>query len=213
MMLRWISLVPPPTVLVVAYRYMLSARPLSCVCGAAALQRPVEARAPSSPSRRCVCPAPTRRAWRSTTPCWARGRGSASRSPGTRASPRPRPRSRDRRSRSSASGSSRRSPRRGCRARTRRGLAPSARARRSSRCRSARSRASSSPTYQPRFSSPIRFSFGTRTLSKNTSLKSWLFGHVHERPDRDAGRLHVEDEVADALCFGASGSVRASRIM
>ena len=31
------------------------------------------------------------------------------------------------------------------------------------------------PTYQPRFSSPIMFFAGTRTLSKNTSLKSWLF--------------------------------------
>ena len=30
------------------------------------------------------------------------------------------------------------------------------------------------PTYQPRFSSPIMFFAGTRTLSKKTSLKSWL---------------------------------------
>jgi hypothetical protein len=29
MMLRWISLVPPPTVLVVAYRYALSTRPFA----------------------------------------------------------------------------------------------------------------------------------------------------------------------------------------
>ena len=54
------------------------------------------------------------------------------------------------------------------------------------------------PTYQPRFSSPMRLRAGTRTSSKKTSLKTWPFAMLIERPDGDAGRLHVEQQVADA---------------
>jgi len=33
--------------------------------------------------------------------------------------------------------------------------------------------------YQPRFSSPITLSFGMRTLSKKTSLNSWLLPRLY----------------------------------
>ena len=39
---------------------------------------------------------------------------------------------------------------------------------------------------------------GTRTSSKKTSLKPSPSGHVDQRPDGDARRLHVDQEVADA---------------
>ena len=78
------------------------------------------------------------------------------------------------------------------------------------------------PRYQPRFSSPRSCVAGTRTSSKKTSLKSWLFGMLTSGRTVMPGRLHVEEEVADALVLrrvrvGAGdedahvGAVRAGR--
>ena len=66
------------------------------------------------------------------------------------------------------------------------------------------------PTYQPRFSSPTRFVARDADVFEEDLVEAWRVGHVDERPDGDAGRLHVEEEVEMPRCFGASGSVRAS---
>ena len=51
----------------------------------------------------------------------------------------------------------------------------------------------------PSFSSPTRFSAGTSTSVKNTSAKSALPVMWVQRPDLDAGRVHVDDQHRDAL--------------
>ena len=58
---------------------------------------------------------------------------------------------------------------------------------------------------QPSFSSPTRFSAGRRTSVKNTSLNVWHAGHLDDRADLDAGRVHRADEVRDALVLGRVG--------
>ena len=59
---------------------------------------------------------------------------------------------------------------------------------------------------QPRFSSPMRFSAGTRTSVKNTSLKPKLAGHAPDRAHLDAGEVHRDDEVRDAAVLRAVGA-------
>ena len=51
-------------------------------------------------------------------------------------------------------------------------------------------------TRHPSFSSPTRFSTGTRTSSRNTSQNSDDPSSVSMRPDLDAGQVHREDEPA-----------------
>ena len=63
--------------------------------------------------------------------------------------------------------------------------------------------------FQPLFSSPSRWSAGTRTSVKNTSLKCeppsiWWIGRT-STPGASIGRMNIEMPA----CFTASGSVRA----
>lgn len=67
-------------------------------------------------------------------------------------------------------------------------------------------------TRQPSFSGPTRFSAGTRTSVKNTSLKS-----KSSRSDADANGLRDNPGLSVGisstlipLCLGASGSVRTN---
>ena len=62
-----------------------------------------------------------------------------------------------------------------------------------------------SATVQPWFTSPRRWSSGTRTSVKNTSLNDGAAGHLAQRPDLDAGRVHVDDEAGEALVLGQVG--------
>ena len=62
-------------------------------------------------------------------------------------------------------------------------------------------------TVQPLLSSPSRFSSGTSTSVKNTSLKSTWCGSVSSGRGRQVmpGRAHVDDEHADAAVLGRLG--------
>ena len=73
--------------------------------------------------------------------------------------------------------------------------------------RGARARAPAScwPPPSPGCRPPTRWSSGTKTSSKNTSLNSASPGDLHERPDLDARRLHVDDEVGDPLVLRELG--------
>ena len=63
---------------------------------------------------------------------------------------------------------------------------------------------------QPPLSGPTRFSFGTRTSVKNTSLKSQKSGSVSSGNGRRSTPGVVMSMISALmpLCFGASGSVR-----
>ena len=54
-------------------------------------------------------------------------------------------------------------------------------------------------TRQPSCSGPMRFSTGTSTSSRNTSLNSLLAGHLAQRAHVDARRVHRDREHRDAL--------------
>ena len=68
------------------------------------------------------------------------------------------------------------------------------------------------PTLQPPWSGPSRCSAGSSTSVKKTSSNSELARHLLERADLDARQIHRAQEERDAVCLGASGSVRAIRI-
>ena len=67
--------------------------------------------------------------------------------------------------------------------------------------------------YQPRFSSPSRQFVGTRTFSKKTSLKPWLFIMSMSGRVLMPGVFMSTRKYEMPLCFGASKSVRAMRII
>ena len=66
-------------------------------------------------------------------------------------------------------------------------------------------------TYQPRFTSPMTFSLGTRTLSKYSSLKWWSPTMLMMGRMVMPGVLRSTRKKVMPRCFGASGSVRARR--
>ena len=68
------------------------------------------------------------------------------------------------------------------------------------------------PSDQPRPRSPTRLSFGMRTSSRNTSLNVWepVMSTSGRTVIPGASIGHTKYEMP--WCFGASGSVRASRI-
>ena len=68
-------------------------------------------------------------------------------------------------------------------------------------------------TAQPWPSSPSVRSKGTSTSSKNTSENSGAPVHRLDRPDRDAGRVHVDEQRGDAAVgrLGRAGAGRAAR--
>ena len=59
-------------------------------------------------------------------------------------------------------------------------------------------------TRQPSFSSPTRLATGTRTSSKNLAELLGA-GDAAQRADVDAGRVHGQDQPADALVLGGLG--------
>ena len=69
------------------------------------------------------------------------------------------------------------------------------------------------PTAQPLPTSPRMLSSGTRTFVEEHLVELGVAGDLAERAHRDAGRVHVEQEVGDALVLGRVGSVRASSII
>ena len=62
-----------------------------------------------------------------------------------------------------------------------------------------------SATAQPPLTSPRRWSSGTRTSLKKTSLNDGAAGHLAQRPHLDAGRLHVDDEAGEAAVLRLVG--------
>ena len=60
-------------------------------------------------------------------------------------------------------------------------------------------------TVQPWLTSPRRWSSGTRTLVEEHLVERRAAGHLAQRPDLDAGRLHVDDEAGEALVLGQVG--------
>ena len=64
--------------------------------------------------------------------------------------------------------------------------------------------------YQPRFSSPTRCSTGTRTSSKNTSLKACWSAMLTSGRTVTPGDFMSSMSREMPLCLGASGSVRAA---
>jgi len=67
--------------------------------------------------------------------------------------------------------------------------------------------------YQPRFSSPMMFCLGMRTSSKKTSLNSCVPAMLMSGRTVTPGAFISAMKYVIPRCFGASGSVRASRII
>ena len=199
MMLRWISLVPPMIELArVASRPRAQRPPSTAPASSAREQRAgpehgdrglVEPLAHARPRTASRCSTPRRsprraRAGRACARCAAgrsRRRSTTARAAGARAGRRASPRARAR-------------------------LASAARSRpRWSTCSFQTNDAPRSlasvvfATRQPSFSGPMRFSTGTSTSSRKTSLNSLLAGHLAQRPHVDARRVHRDREHRDAL--------------
>ena len=61
---------------------------------------------------------------------------------------------------------------------------------------------------QPLLSSPTTFPAGTRDVFEEHLVEVGVAVDLRQRPHGHAGALHVDQQERDALCFGASGSVR-----
>ena len=59
--------------------------------------------------------------------------------------------------------------------------------------------------YHPRFTSPMTFSLGTRTLSRNISLNRWWPVRSVIPRTSTPGSLHVDEEIGDAAVLGGVG--------
>ena len=70
-----------------------------------------------------------------------------------------------------------------------------------------------SPTSQPLFSAAQDLRLVHAHVVEEDLVELGVAGDLPQRLHRDAGRLHVEEEVGDALVLGRVGSVRASSII